>query len=1038
MPSDQRPEGLYDELVTSRVEADLAALLERALTAEQSLEPAYQLVGSAEAPELLSRHVQKRALLALLQAKEPQRVRLVNQALQALGVTGSELPEKLRRLLSLRRPGDDFASQPVLPVGEMALLTNSPDEPTVGHEIRGELASANSVRLICAFIKWYGLRTLAGPLTQLAERGVPFRVITTTYLGSTDRKALDQLVREYGAEVKVHYEIERTRLHAKAWMFERETGFHTAYVGSSNLSKTALLDGVEWNVRLTEPGAPALLRKFDATFESYWRNPAFETYDPDRDAERFDQAIAEAGGQGTGRVTISLSGLEVRPYPHQTHILEKLDVERHVLHRHRNLVVAATGTGKTVIAALDYRRLAEASGSRPSLLFVAHRQEILNQALRTYREVLNDPNFGETYVAGARPEHWQHVFASIQSLNASVLSSLAPDAFEIVVVDEFHHAAAASYQQLLSHVQPTELLGLTATPERTDGFDVSSFFGDHIAAEIRLWDALEAELLSPFHYFGIHDSTDLRDVEWRRGAYDQATLDNLFTGNDARARIVLKELNDKLPDVSQMRGLGFCAGVKHAEYMARVFSENGVPAAAASGTMSSTDRRQVLRDLQERRINIIFSADLYNEGVDLPDVDTVLFLRPTESGTIFLQQLGRGLRRTHNKPVLTVLDFVGHHRTEFRYDERFTAITGIPRGRLVNEVEAGFPTLPSGCQILLDRKSEGLVLENLKRRIRGRRDRLIAALRTSSAGSLTEFLLEQGVELSDVIAKGKSEPKPGWTMLQRRAGRSTPAGGPREAELLTRVAALAHVDDLDRYQAYRSILTGSLTYDALTPAEQAFARMLLFSIWPGLPFESYKAALTSLRNEHSFRAEAVEVLDHAWLGVEHEAKRLSGDLAFTPLRSHASYTREELLPALDYASLSRLPENFREGVLWSEPLQTDAFLITLHKDEKQFSPTTMYRDYALSTDQFHWESQSRTSVASPTGQRYVNQNATGTNVVLFTRSSGANDFGKGAPYMCLGTAHYLSHSGERPIAITYGLDRPMPADVYGEASVDAG
>ncbi|MGJ6979859.1 DUF3427 domain-containing protein [Aestuariimicrobium soli] len=1028
----ERPEGLYDELVTSRVERELGRLLEQA-----GLQPKYEDVGKAEAPAFLAHHLQQQAIVSLSGMKESEQIAAVNQALDALRRDGESVPHTLKRLLALRSAAGGFATHPVLPVGELALLTNGPDEPSVGHEIRGELASSNSVRLICAFIKWYGLRTLEGPLRAIADRGVPFRVITTTYLGSTDRTALDRLVRDFGAEVKVHYEIERTRLHAKAWMFERDTGYHTAYVGSSNLSKTALLDGVEWNVRLTESASPALLRKFDATFESYWSNPAFESYNPDTDAERFDQAIAEAGGQGRDRVTLTLSGLEVRPYPHQAQILELLAVERHVHDRHRNLVVAATGTGKTVIAALDYRNLAAEAGTRPGLLFVAHRQEILLQALRTYREVLNDASFGETLVAGQRPERWEHVFASIQSLNSKALAEMAPDAFDIVVVDEFHHAAANSYRQLLTQLTPQELLGLTATPERTDGLDVREFFDGRTAAEIRLWDALEAELLSPFHYFGVHDNVDLSNIDWRRGSYDQASLDNLFTGNDARARLVLKELRDKISNLSQMRALGFCAGVKHAHYMARVFNQAGVPAAVAHGNLTGPERKQILEDLMARRINIIFSADLYNEGVDLPDVDTVLFLRPTESATVFLQQLGRGLRRTMDKPVLTVLDFVGHHRAEFRYDERFTAVTGIPRGRLAKEVEAGFPTLPSGCQILLDRKSQQLVLGNVKRRVTGSRSRLLQALRLSSATTLAEFLAEQGLELSDLIAKGQNGAKPGWTRLQREAGKVLRPKGPREEDLLARVGAFAHVDDHDRYQTYRSILTGDLDYDTLAPREQAFARMLLFNIWPTLPFPSYASSLAALKVEESFRSETVEVLDYVWSAVQHEAKPLPRGLAFTPLRSHARYTREELLPALDYASLSRLPGNFREGVLWSESLNTDAFLITLKKDEKQFSATTMYHDYAVSATEFHWESQAGTSIASRTGQRYLNQNADGTNVVLFSRVTGANAFGKGAPYTCLGTAHYLSHRGERPIAINYQLDRPMPADVFHEAGVSA-
>ena len=310
-------------------------------------------------------------------------------------------------------------------MADAALLTNTRGEPSLGSELRAELDTCDEVDLLCAFVKWYGLRLLESELQRLKARGAPLRVITTTYMGATDPSALDRLVRDFGAEVKIQYDAQRTRLHAKAWMFRRRTTFDTAYVGSSNLSRAALLDGVEWNVRLSRVGTPALLEKFRGTFDTYWNDPSFETYDPDRDRDRLDDAFAEASGRTThDRVTLSLSGLEVRAFSYQQVMLDALEVERRVHDRHRNLIVAATGTGKTVVAALDYRRLSEAAGARPSLLFVAHRGEILEQSLRTYREVLNDANFGELYVGGARPERWQHVFASVQSLTAYGVTKL--------------------------------------------------------------------------------------------------------------------------------------------------------------------------------------------------------------------------------------------------------------------------------------------------------------------------------------------------------------------------------------------------------------------------------------------------------------------------------------------------------------------------------------------------------------------------------------------------------------------------------------
>jgi HKD family nuclease len=323
------------------------------------------------------------------------------------------------------------------------------------------MASADNVDLLCAFVKWQGLRLLEDQLNELQLRGVPLRVITTTYLGATDARALDALVNDFGAEVRVNYETDRTRLHAKAWLLRRNTGFHTAYVGSSNLSHAALVDGLEWNVRLSAKSTPHLLEKFRATFDSYWENREFERYEPDKDKDRLRQALEIASGvRSRDPLAVTLSGLEVHPKPFQAEMLEELDAERTIHDRHRNLIVAATGTGKTVIAALDYRRLVRDVHSRDlTLLFVAHRKEILQQSRRMYQEVLTDATFGELLVDGQEPAKWRHVFASIQSLSQQRLSGIEPTHFDVVVIDEFHHAEAASYRRLLNRVEPIELGG---------------------------------------------------------------------------------------------------------------------------------------------------------------------------------------------------------------------------------------------------------------------------------------------------------------------------------------------------------------------------------------------------------------------------------------------------------------------------------------------------------------------------------------------------------------------------------------------------
>ncbi|MGW7661519.1 DUF3427 domain-containing protein [Streptomyces sp. NPDC054756] len=1005
-------------------------------------------VSEESSPHVLARHIGQAVSRRLAQLPPDRRVTVANQIMASLAAgaedggeadTIAEGPRQLLALAEKEAPGV-YAVRPLTPLSETALITNAPDDPSLGSELRAELATADRIDLLCAFVKWYGLRVLDDSLRAAAERGVPIRVITTTYIGATDRHALDRLVRDFGAEVKVNYETRSTRLHAKAWLFRRDSGFDTAYVGSSNLSKAALLDGLEWNVRLSSVATPAVLSKFEGTFDAYWNDLAFESYDPDRDAHRLDDALRTAGGPVSGRdAKISLSGLQVRPYPHQADMLERLRVAREVHGHHRNLLVAATGTGKTVMAALDYRQLHRQGGGRqyPRLLFVAHRKEILKQSLRTYREVLDDASFGEVFYSGELPRDWKHVFASVQSLTEQRLEQFAPEHFDIVVVDEFHHATATTYRRVLGHFQPKQLLGLTATPERADGLNVQdAFFDGRIAAEMRLWEALDNDLLCPFHYFGVPDGTDLRRLDWRSGAYDQTQLGELFSADDARARIVIKQVRDKVPDPTTMRALGFCVSRKHAHFMARYFRAAGFEAEALDSTSRPEIREDVLSRLKEGRTQVVFSVDLFNEGLDIPDVDTLLLLRPTSSATVFLQQLGRGLRRTPDKPVLTVLDFIGQHRAEFRFEEQFRAMTNLSRGRLLEHAEHDFPVLPSGCQIILEGKSKDLVLDNIRTQLKATAQTLAREVRAFHTPRLADYLSESRREIRELYKSSNS-----WTSILRRAGLAGEPEQPGEADLLKRVHAFLHVDDRERADAYlRMLADDAPAYESLSPRDQTYARMLFFTLWDKAGgFGSYSEGFEALRAQRALRSELRQVLRYVMEQADHLPVPLEGPHADVPLKIHSAYNRSEILAALGAARFGgQMPGSFAQGVLWDEAHQTDALLITLEKNEKDFSPTVRYKDYALSPSLFHWESQSTTADTSPTGLRYRQHEQRGSHVLLFARRYKETDIGKAQPWMLLGPATYVQHEGSKPMAITWRLHHDLPADVWSYASIAAG
>jgi superfamily II DNA or RNA helicase len=959
----------------------------------------------------------------------------INHLLAELGdgdeAAAIEIPARLLVGIKARSPlGDllELPAAPATPFSQSDLLINAEGQPNIGSELKAELASAESVDLICAFVIWSGVRHLRDELAGVIGRGGRVRVVTTTYMGATEKGAVDALI-DLGAEVHVAFDARTTKLHAKAWLLERSSGLSTAFVGSSNLSHTALFDGLEWNVRLSEIDAPHIVERVRMSFESHWASEHFESYDPAINGQELEDALREHDRRSLGEAsTISFANLDVQPYPHQRRMLETLTVERDRHNRHKNLVVAATGTGKTVVAALDYRQLLEKSGEDLSLLFVAHREEILDQSLATYRAVLRNGTFGEKH-GGGRIAEGRHVFGMVQSLHSVQLEDMAPQAFDVVVIDEFHHAAAKTYDRLLKHLQPRELLGLTATPERMDERDVTEWFDNRIAVELRLWEAIDQGFLVPFQYFGVADGTDYRDITWRRSGYATEELSNLLTNDDRRVAKLLESIQRIILEPGSMKALGFCVSKEHARYMARKFDEAGLDSVALTGDDDPITRSQALRDLQAGRVRCVFSVEVLGEGVDVPDVDTVLLLRPTASSTVFTQQLGRGLRRAKDKSHLTVIDLIGQHRREFRFDERLAAIVDRKRGPIVNQVRAGFPFLPAGCTVDLDRQSEEIVLENLKASVKRSRWRtLVSDLRAEPEGvTLGEFLAHSGHDLVDVYRGGHS-----WTQLRRDAGRTAPASGDveRETRCLRALGRLTHIDDTERIRFYIDLLSAETAprSAALNERELRLVTMLAWGLASGAGGEaSLDEFFIGLWSERAVREELVELL----MALDARSSTLSTPSGLppeVPLTLHARYSRREVIAALGNGS--GVKEKVTQGgILWAREAQSDVFFVDLRKAERDYSPSTMYRDYAINRELFHWESQSRQTARHESVNRYIEHHTNGTNVLLFVREGKRFALGT-QPFYFLGPVKYVDHRGERPVSFTWLLPRPMPEELF--------
>lgn len=1010
--------GLYEQLITESMERALAAVAPE-LIRRVDLRP-------AEAGDRLALHLSRLLARVIDASEEKTRVSdgilLVRKLLDAMesqltvgeGVVSAK---PVLQALMERDPAGlpKSVEGPLIPLLDTTLLTNARGEPRVGHQIASEIDSARRIDVVMAFIRRSGIRPFLDRLRRHIESGGRVRVLTTTYTGSTELAALEQLCGT-GAEVRISYDTTTTRLHAKAWLFHREGGFSTAYVGSSNLTHSAQIDGLEWNVRLSGARNLSVIEKVAAVFESYWEGGDFEPFIPETFRER-TKILTQSPGW-------SLPPTDLRLEPFQERMLEQVDVARERGH-HRNLLVSATGTGKTVMAAVDFARLRKRL-PQARLLFIAHREEILEKSRDTYRHALRDASFGELWVAGRKPSDWQAVFASIQSLHRNGLRDLASDYFDVVVVDEFHHAAADSYRAVLDRLEPRELLGLTATPERTDDLSVLAYFEGRIAAELRLWDAIDQHRLAPFQYFGIHDGTDLRGVGWKRGSgYDVEGLTKIYTANDALAHRVLARMAEHVDDVDVIRALGFCVGVAHARFMARVFNAAGVRSTAVWGDSPEAERRQALNDLRDGQIQVLFSVDLFNEGVDLPDVDTLLMLRPTESPTLFLQQLGRGLRKAHGKRWCTVLDFVGLHRTEFRFDRRLRALLGGSRKHVERQVAESFPFLPSGCHMELDRQTTEIVLRSIRNAVPSqwrRKAEELRAFHTEGLGGMAEFLEASGLELEDLYQGSYS-----WSDLKEAAGLPVTAAGPHEKELRRACGRLLHVDDPLRLEFWKKLLTREAApqFASAETREARLARMLLAQLVSQVLDSSATLAdgLNLLWKHPQVLAELIELFGVLLDRVSHLQAPAAGDDRI-PMVTHARYTRLEIIAACLPEDRATVPP-WQTGVRWLPEAKLDLFAFTLDKTKGQFSPTTRYRDYAISREMVHWESQSVTRSDSETGLRYRNHVSLGSGVWLFARENVTE-----RAFWFLGPARYMSHEGELPMAIKWHLDHSLPGDLF--------
>ena len=1033
-------DGLYEQVISKKLEEELS-----------KTDKIFQLenIDTAEASKVLSKYIAEVVQKGLDQVLDNgggifEQIELANRIINTVAdktndadFTSLSVSDKAQELLSLFDKKNSILAldpkakivRPETSIAESSLFTGAVREPQMFTELKKEILSCDKIDMLVSFIKWSGLRLIMDELKSFTSKGGKLRIITTSYMGATDVKAVEELNQLPNTDIKVSYDTKRTRLHAKTYVFYRDSGFTTAYVGSSNLSNAAISSGLEWNVKVTKKDLPETIEKIQATFESYWNSNEFEIYNSSK-KERLEQALkSEKYPSGE---PAAIYTMDINPYPYQQEILDRLEAERKIRGQTHNLVVAATGTGKTVISALDYKRFRKQNPkSQCRLLFVAHREEILKQSLSTFRAVLKDASFGDMFVGNYKPETINHLFISIQTFNSQEFTTkTTEDFYDFIIVDEFHHAAAPTYQTLLSYYKPKILLGLTATPERMDGKNILTYFNNRIAAEIRLPEAIERKLLCPFQYFGVTDTINLDQLKWNKGGYDKSELSQLYvySGNQAftRADLVVTSLLKYTTDIQEVKGLGFCVSIEHAKFMSDYFNKCNIPSIALSSQSLEDERKSAKEKLIKGEIRFIFVVDIYNEGVDIPEVNTILFLRPTESLTVFLQQLGRGLRLSDGKDCLTVLDFIGQANKHYNFESRFAALLSSSNKGVLNEMKDGFVSLPKGCFIQLEKVASKYILENIRSSY-GNTAGLIS--------KIASFQADTGLSptLSNFLTYYRMDPRAlykfsSFSRLCARADVIADFHEPLEDTITKSLCRFASVDSrrwivfmIKTLTSLNNLDTGILSEYELRMLQMFYATLF------GKGIEDYHSDETKkhfqmLKESPVMVSEIVALLSYNYNRIDFLDKHV--DIGFDcPLDLYCTYSRDQILVAMDFLK----PNTVREGVKWLDNKKTDIFFVTLNKSDKDYSPSTMYQDYSINENLFHWQSQSTTSADGKVGQRYIHHKELKSHVLLFVRESKTDTFGNAQAYTYLGPADYVSHTGSRPMNIIWKLENPIPA-----------
>ncbi len=948
---------------------------------------------------------------------------------------------------------------------ERSIVTGG-DDPLLPH-LLSNFTDARCLDIAVAFTLQSGIRLLQPYLRELLDRGGKVRFLTGDYLGVTDPDAL-MVVQDLDGDITARvFETAKgpSSFHPKTYIFHYKNDYGIAFVGSSNLSETALRGGVEWDYKVISSRDPEGFADIGDAFERLFGHPATQelSYDWIEQYRPRHRTALSITLQDID-VPIELPIPAVTPHDIQKEALTALENTRRVGNT-AGLVVLATGLGKTWLAAFDSHRR-----EFPKILFVAHREEILAQALETFRRIRPDAWLGN-YDRNNKDIQTDVLFASIQTLGKRIhFERFEPTAFDYIIVDEFHHADAPSYRRLIDHFEPKFMLGLTATPERTDGGDLLSLCHENLVYRCDLGTGIRRKQLCPFHYYGVPDDVDYRNIPWRSNRFDEKEL-TAAVATRARADNALDQFRKR----AGKRTLAFCVSQRHADFMADHFRNEGIRAAAVHSGEGSDPRAASLERLKAGDLDILFAVDMFNEGVDLPSLDTVMMLRPTDSKIVWLQQFGRGLRTSAGKPYLTVIDYIGNHRTfllkPLTLLEELIPLKPTDRDiwNALERIQADAMELPPGCEVTYELESVEILKGLLKlgskpgqamreyyedfRERTGQRPTAVEAFHDgfspkfvrSLYGSWLKFVNEMG----DLALGQQSALESCGDVLE--AIEKTPMTRSYKMLLLKallkvdRIPGRISLSDLAREVGKLAATSSRLRSDlSVQPEDLAAVQTLLkkdpIAAWTGAkgtkgkPYfefsdDTFRATFSvSDAERESFREltrELVEWRLAEYLGLEEEghepksAEETAAPAKTAKLELWQPYQRRQIPPLF---GLKFSTGNWNAGFV---PTDNHIFLlVTLAKETK--TANFQYHDRFLTAETFQWQSQNQTTQASKNGLEIRNHAAMGITVHLFVRRDSKTPNGTGAPFYYCGDVEFIDWHGEKPITVQWRLTNALP------------